>query len=116
MANAEKTLVTLTVGAVALCMACIIFAIKGEKRIIKENFIRGSLGWPEVRGDKVPVAARRYKLMVIAFACIMAGSCVAATTYIIFKMTILFWISAFFFLLFIPFIIMSLVFNISLRK
>lgn len=54
-----------------LCPLVIAIAIRGEKRLIKEKFIKGFFFWPDVYGDKVPVVARRYKIMTITFAASM---------------------------------------------
>jgi hypothetical protein len=53
---------------IVLCSIVIVIAEKGEKRMIRDGYIKGFFFWPEVKGDKVPIIARRYKLMARAFA------------------------------------------------
>lgn len=66
-----RVLVTACTIEFALTCLVIVIAVKGEKRMIRDNFIKGFFFWPDVSGDRVPVVARRYKLMAITFACSM---------------------------------------------
>lgn len=49
--------------------------------MIKDNYIRAAFPWPEVRGERVPIVARRYKLMIMTFA----GAGIAIATYALFR-------------------------------
>ncbi|GAW68044.1 hypothetical protein GPEL0_01r4199 [Geoanaerobacter pelophilus] len=46
----------------------VLVAIRGEKRMVKDGYIKASFPWPEVHGDKVPIVARKYKIIVIGFS------------------------------------------------
>jgi hypothetical protein len=58
------------IGSTLFLVAVVIVTIKGSKIMSTRNFVKGHLFWPDVYGDKVPIAARRAKIIVITFAVI----------------------------------------------
>jgi hypothetical protein len=71
LTSQEKLLITIcSILIIGLCSIVIIIAGKGEKRMVRDEFIKGFFFWPDVHGEKVPIVARRYKLIAMGFASI----------------------------------------------
>jgi hypothetical protein len=64
----QNILTGCTVFMIIACPLLALLAVRGEKRMIKDKFVKGFFLWPDVIGDKVPIVARRYKIMIVTFA------------------------------------------------
>jgi len=86
MANQLKTIIILCdLFVLILCPFLIFIAIRGEKRMIRDKYIKASLGWPEVCGERVPIVARRYKLLIITFSCVIFIFSICGSIYLLTK-------------------------------
>jgi len=86
MNSQVKTIIILCLFIVlTMCPLLVLIAIRGEKRIIKDKFIKGFLGWPDVYGEKVPIVARRYKIITITFSSVILIFTVCGSIYLLTK-------------------------------